>query len=141
MRTVLDSYALIAFFLDEPAAGDVERLLRDGDAAITSVNFAEVLDRLVRGQSMPRESVQSTLASLLEARVERVDVDFRLASAAALLRATHYHRTQRPLSLADCICLAAARRGDRVATADGPMLEAAQAEGVATVPLTRHPPA
>jgi len=135
VRTVLDAYALIAFLLDEPAAGDVERLLRDGDAAITSINFAEVLDRLIRGRSMPREAVQSTLASVLEARVERIDVDLRLASAAAFLRATHYDRAQRPLSLADCVCLAAARRGDRVATADGPILETAHAEGIATVPL------
>ena len=135
MTTVLDAYALIAFVLDEPAAADVERLLRDGEAAITSVNFAEALDRLVRGQNMPWDPVHSTLASVLEARVERIDVDFRLASAGALLRATHYHRTRRPLSLADCICLAAARRGDRVATADGPMLQTAQAEGISTVPL------
>ena len=57
--------------------------------------------------------------------------------AAASLRATatHYHGARRPLSLADCICLAAARRGDRVATADGPMLETAEIEGIATVPL------
>jgi PIN domain nuclease of toxin-antitoxin system len=135
MRTVLDAYAVIAFVLDEPAAGEVERLLRGGDAAITSVNFAEVLDRLIRGRQMPREAVESTLAAVLEARVERIDVDFRLASAAALLRVTHYHRTQRPLSLGDCICLAAPRRGDRVATSDRPMLEAAETEGIATVPL------
>ena len=135
MRTVLDAYALIAFLLDEPAAGDVERILRDGDAAVTSVNFAEVLDRLIRGRNMPRDAVQATLASVLEARVERIDADFRLAGAAALLRASHYHRTQRPLSLADCLCLAAARRGDQVATADGPMLETAAEEGIATIPL------
>lgn len=135
MRTVLDAYALVAFLLDEPAAGDVERLLRDGDSAITSINFAEVLDHLFRSPSMPRDLVHSTLTSVLEARVERIDVDFRLASAAASLRATHYHRTQRPLSLADCVCLAAARRGDRVATADVPMLETAHAEGIATLPL------
>jgi PIN domain nuclease of toxin-antitoxin system len=135
VRTVLDAYAMIGFVLDEPAAGEVERLLRDGDAAITSVNYAEALDRLVRGQNMPWDTVESTLASVLEARVERIDVDFRLATAAALLRATHYHRTECPLSLADCVCLAAARRGDRVATADRPMLETARQEGIATVPL------
>jgi PIN domain nuclease of toxin-antitoxin system len=134
VRTVLDAYALIAFVLDEPAANDVERLLRGGDGAMTSVNFAEALDRLVR-RGMPRDVVQPTLTSLLDARVERIDVDFRLASVAALLRATHYDRAQRPLSLADCICLAAARRGDRVATADGPMLETAGIAGIATVSL------
>jgi PIN domain nuclease of toxin-antitoxin system len=135
VTTVLDAYALIAFLLDEPAAPDVERLLRAGDTAITSINYGEALDRLVRGRNMPPELVRPTLASLLEARVEQIDVDFRLASAATLLRAAHYHRTQRPLSLADCICLTAARRGDRVATADAPMLETADAEGIATVPL------
>jgi PIN domain nuclease of toxin-antitoxin system len=139
VRTILDAYALIAFLLDEPAAAGVERLLRDGDSAMTSLSFGEALDRLVRGRNMPAEAVQSTLASVLEARVERIDVDFRLATAAGLLRATHYHRTQRPLSLADCVCLAAARRGDRVATADGPMLETAEAEGIATVPLASPP--
>ena len=135
MRTIIDAYALIAFLLDEPAADAVERLLRDGDAAITSVSFTEAHDRLIRGQDMPREAVESTLASVLEAGVERIDVDFRLVSAATLLRAKHYHRTQRPLSLADCVCLAAAQTGDRVATADGPMLEAAESEGIATLAL------
>jgi PIN domain nuclease of toxin-antitoxin system len=135
VTVVLDAYALIAFVLDEPAAESVERLIRDGDAALTSVNYGEALDRLIRGEEMPRDAVEATLEPMVEASVARIDVGFALTRAAALLRATHYHRTRSPLSLAECICLAAAQRGGRVATADAPMLDAARAEGIATVPL------
>jgi ribonuclease VapC len=134
LRTILDAYALIAFLVDEPAAPEVERLLRSR-AAITSVNFAEVLDRLVRGRGLPGDAVQATLTPLLDERLERIEVDFPLAVTAARLRADHYHRTQRPLSLADCICLAAAGPGDAVATADRPMLDTATAAGIETVTL------
>jgi PIN domain nuclease of toxin-antitoxin system len=135
VTVVLDAYALIAFVLDEPAADAVEGLLRAGDAAATSVNYGEALDRLVRGAGMPSEAVEEALSTLLAAGVARIDVDFGLARTAALLRATHYDRTKRPLSFADCICLAAAGRGERVATADQPMLETARAEGIPTVAL------
>ena len=134
MRTILDAYALIAFLVDEPAAPEVERLLRSR-AAITSVNFAEVLDRLVRGHGLPEDAVHATLTPLLDERLERIDVDFPLAVGAARLRAEHYHRSQRPLSLADCVCLAAAGPGDAVATADGSMLDTATAAGIKTVQL------
>jgi PIN domain nuclease of toxin-antitoxin system len=134
VRTVLDAYALIAFVLDEPAAPDVEALLRRGPTGLTSVNYAEVLDRLVRGRGMPHGEVTSVIGPLLDERVERIDTDFRLASAAGLLRARHYHRVRCPLSLADCVCLAAAV-GGRLATADGSMLRTAGVEGIETVPL------
>jgi PIN domain nuclease of toxin-antitoxin system len=134
VRTVLDAYALIAFVLDEPAAPDVEALLRRGPTGLTSVNYAEVLDRLVRGRGMPHGEVTSVIGPLLDERVERIDTDFRLASAAGLLRARHYHRVRCPLSLPDCVCLAAAL-GGRLATADGSMLRTAGVEGIETVPL------
>jgi PIN domain nuclease of toxin-antitoxin system len=135
VRTVLDAYALIAFVLDEPAAPDVEALLRRGPTGLTSVNYAEVLDRLVRGRGMPHGEVTSVIGPLLDERVERIDTDFRLASAAGLLRARHYHRVRCPLSLADCVCLAAALGGGRLATADESMLRTADAEGIETFPL------
>jgi len=135
VKIVLDAYALIAFLLDEPAAGDVEQLLHRQPAAITSINYAEVLDRLVRGQGMPRDAVTAAVAPLLGERLERIDVDFRIAGTAASLRARHYHRTACPLSLADCVCLAAAHDGGHVATADEPMLRTARAEGIPVVPL------
>jgi PIN domain nuclease of toxin-antitoxin system len=138
VRTVLDAYALIAFLVDEPAAPQVEDLLRHRRAAITSVNYAEALDRLVRGHGVPEHAVSAAMAPLLDDGLDEIDVDFRLARSAARLRSTHYHRTRCPLSLADCVCLAAVADGDVLATADTPTLDVADAERIETI---RLPPA
>ena len=137
MTTVLDAYALIALRLDEPAAEEVERILRSGDAAVTSVNYGEALDRLVRGRRIPEPRVRAAFEPLLDSSLRRIDVRFPLVEAAVRLRAKHYHRERRPLSLADCICIAAAGPDGAVATADEAMLAVAEAEGVGTAPLDR----
>jgi hypothetical protein len=49
-----DAFALLAPLGEEPAADNVEALLRRGDAAITAVNLAEALDVLQRVQGIPR---------------------------------------------------------------------------------------
>src|SRR4051794_34736787 len=46
--TILDAYAVIAFLRDEPAADEVRPLLDNGDARLTTVGVAEVLDHLLR---------------------------------------------------------------------------------------------
>jgi PIN domain nuclease of toxin-antitoxin system len=135
VTTVLDAYALIALTLDEPAAGGVVRILREGDAAVTSVNYGEALDRLIRAQGMPESRVRDALEPLLEGTLARIDVTFGLVDNAVRLRAAHYHRERSPLSLADCICLAAVKPAGAVATADEAMLVAAKSEGIATVAL------
>jgi PIN domain nuclease of toxin-antitoxin system len=38
--TLLDAYALVAFLANEPAADEVEALLRAGDTGVTVGNFA-----------------------------------------------------------------------------------------------------
>jgi PIN domain nuclease of toxin-antitoxin system len=55
----LDSYALIAYLRDEPAAEEVERLLREG-AAMSAVAVAEVVDHLarLRGRRIDEVEVQ-----------------------------------------------------------------------------------
>jgi predicted nucleic acid-binding protein len=137
VSTVLDAYALIALLLDEPAAEDVERILRAGDAAVTSVNYGEGLDRLVRARRMPEPRVRAAFEPLLDASLRRIDVGFPVVETAVRLRAKHYHRERRPLSLADCICVAAAGSDGKVATADEAMLAVAKAVAVGTVPLDR----
>jgi PIN domain nuclease of toxin-antitoxin system len=137
VTTVLDAYALIALRLDEPAAEEVERILRGGDAAVTSVNYGEALDRLVRGRRIPEPRVRAGFEPLLDSSLRRIAVGFPLAESAARLRAKHYHRERQPLSLADYICIAAAGSDGAVATADETMLAVAEAEGVGTVPLDR----
>jgi PIN domain nuclease of toxin-antitoxin system len=135
VSTVLDAYALIALRLDEPAAEDVERILRSGDAAITSVNYGEALDRLVRARGLPEPRVRAVFEALLDTSLRRIDVGFLVVETAVRLRAKHYHRERRPLSLADCICVASAGSDGAVATADEAMLAMAEAEGIRTVPL------
>jgi hypothetical protein len=54
---------------------------------------------------------------------------------AVRLRAKHYHRARRPLSLADCICVAATGSDGAVATADEAMLAMAEAEGIRSIAL------
>lgn len=136
MIAVLDAYALIALTLDEPAAEEVARLLTTGDVAVTSLNYGEVLDQLVRARRVPEPRVRAVLEPLLDAPLARVDVGFGLVGRAVRLRAAHYHRERSRLSLADCVCLAAADGASgAVATADGAMLAAAESEGIATVAL------
>jgi predicted nucleic acid-binding protein len=135
VSTVLDAYALIALRLDEPAAEEVERILRGGDAAVTSVNYGEALDRLVRARRIPEPRVRAAFEPLLDSSLRRIDVGFGLVETAVRLRAKHYHRERRPLSLADCICIASAGSDGAVATADEAMLAVAEAEGIRSVAL------
>jgi predicted nucleic acid-binding protein len=135
VTTVLDAYALIALRLDEPVAEEVERILRGGDAAVTSINYGEALDWLVRGRRIPEPRVRAAFEPLLDTSLRRIDVGFPLVETATRLRAKHYHRERRPLSLADCICVAAAGSDGAVATADEAMLAMAEAEGIRSVAL------
>ncbi|HEV2973418.1 MAG TPA: PIN domain-containing protein [Solirubrobacteraceae bacterium] len=137
MSVLLDAYALIALLAEEPAADQVEALLRRGDAAITAVNLAEALDVLQRVEGIPRERLESVTMPLVSERIALVMIDERIARDAADIRARRYHRTRAPLSLADCILLAATGDSDSLATADGPLIRVAAAENVRVHALPR----
>ncbi|MGH2903881.1 MAG: PIN domain-containing protein [Solirubrobacteraceae bacterium] len=137
MSVLLDAFALIALLAEEPAADEVERLLRRGEAAITAVNLAEALDVLQRVQGIPRERLQTITTPLVAERMTLVPIDERIARDAAEIRARHYHRTRAPVSLADCILLAATGDTDELATADGPLIRIAEAEGTKVRALPR----
>lgn len=129
---VLDSFAVIALLTGEPAAPEVRGLL--GDARLTSTGVAEVLDRLVRVHGQSEEEVALDLAEL--ELLDGLPVDAVDGLGAGLLRAHHYHRTRRAVSLADCVVGQVARRtGAAVATADPHLLELCAAEGIPTIPL------
>ena len=132
---LLDAFALIALAADEPAAADVELLLHRGQAATTAIGLAEAIDVLERRHAQSADILRAGLGPLLDAFVRVVSVDEALAWRAAALRARHYDRRTRPLSLADCVLLAAAGPDDAVATGDRPLMDAAQAEGIAVIPL------
>jgi PIN domain nuclease of toxin-antitoxin system len=130
VSVLLDAFALIALLADEPAADEVEALLRSGEAAMTAVNLAEALDVLQRVEGIPRERLQAITAPLVGERMKLLPIDERIARDAADIRARRYHRTRASLSLADCILLAATGESDTLATADAPLIRVAEAENV-----------
>lgn len=134
MGTVLDAFALIAYFDDEPAAPDVEALLARGDAVISAVNLAEAAERKLRLSSVTLPEFQEVTRSLPLGVIRFVDEH---AWRAATLRARYYDRRDSAVSLADCCLVAVATPADRVATADPAVLAMAEAEGIGTVALPR----
>jgi predicted nucleic acid-binding protein len=137
VSVLLDAFALIALLADEPAADEVEALLRRGDVAITAVNLAEALDVLQRVGGIPLDRLEAITGGLVGERIRLVPIDEPIARAAADIRARRYHRTRAPISLADCILLAATTDTDELATADAPLIRVAAAEGVRVRSLPR----
>ena len=104
---ILDAYAVLALLKGEPAAAQVGDLLRDQQARLTTVGLAEVIDHLVRRCEADEDEAVLDLAQLGLNDALPVSVD--IAVRAGLLRARHYHRRDRAVSLADCIAAAAAK--------------------------------
>lgn len=133
MTTVLDAYAVLALLKGEPAAVQVADLLTSDLALLPATGAAEVVDHLVRLVGVDEEVAMLDLAQL---GLDPVAIDGRCATAAGALRAGHYHRTRRPVSLADCIAAQLAKNlGVALASADPPLLELCVAESIPVVPL------
>lgn len=133
--TFLDAYALIAFLVGGPAASQVRGLLREGDAALATANLAEALDVSKRVYGLAIERAMAVLDPLFGQPLVAMPLDLDVARRAAEIRSAHYHRSSRPISLADAILVASAGATGRIATADPDVLAVARAEGLETVPL------
>jgi predicted nucleic acid-binding protein len=135
--TLLDAYALIALAANEPAAGDVERILRRGQASIVVLNLAEAIDVCRRRHGLGSAEIRDVIEPLfLERSLTTVVSEERHAWDAAELRTTHYDRKTRALSMADCLLLAHAGQEDaEIATADRSLAAVARVEGVTVVAL------
>lgn len=108
-RIVLDSSAILAHILKEPGGERVGALLDALDrgetveAALSSVNWCEVLTRLNRdNQAMAAQDLAALLAGIEFVPFAREEAD----------RAAEYAQSNRSLSLGDraCLALASARR-------------------------------
>ena len=109
---VLDASALIALIKDEPGAEVVSREAASNDATISSVNYAEALQKAAR-VGVPAEQVDIALESLGITVSPFGRLDARLAAS--------FFRHGSNLSLADRVCLALARSLSSPAyTADRP---------------------
>lgn len=132
---VLDSYAVLAALLGEPAAAEVAALLRgDEPSTLTTLGVAEIVDRLVRGTGVDPDEAALDLAELGLADPD--PLTSTVALRAGLLRARRYHRTRCAVSLADCVAVEVARERDgRLATSDAHLLGVCAVEGVGVLPL------
>jgi PIN domain nuclease of toxin-antitoxin system len=132
---ILDAYAVLALLKGEAAAPAVRRLVdAEHKPTLTATGVAEILDHLVRLEGASDEDAVLDLAQL--GLTDPTPVDVTLAIRAGLLRARHYHRTTRAVSLADCIAAEAARASaTALATSDGPLLDLCHDEGIDVIVL------
>jgi uncharacterized protein with PIN domain len=125
--TLLDAYALVALVADEPAADQVEGILRDGDARVVVVNLAEAVDVCSRVRNLSIEEVRAAVEPLILGNVLSLAVsDEPQAWLAAEIRSEHYDRKSAALSMADCFLLAhGVTDGGPIATSDPPLASVA----------------
>ena len=132
---VLDAYALEAYLNNEVLAADVvEPLILSGQQVlITGVNLAETLDRVIRVNGTNREELENDLIGL---GLTVSGVDAPMAFDAASLRAQHYQRNRRAVSIADCCAAALALDRDApLVTSDPALLALIHEEGGRSVAL------
>jgi PIN domain nuclease of toxin-antitoxin system len=115
----------------------VDALLRTPPGCVLiAINAAEVVDVLVRYRARDPEEVAERLDWLAAGGLDTIPVDDHMARQAGILRARHYHRSRCPVSISDCVALAAAMVLSRpVATSDPAMADVASREGIGLVPL------
>src|SRR5229473_1415259 len=105
---VLDSWALIAFFEDEPAAEQVESLLLKAEAGthkllLCVVNWGEIYYNTMREVSQEAAEQQARAIAALPIDIVGVGDDLTLARQAAIYKATH------KMAYADCFAAALAK--------------------------------
>jgi predicted nucleic acid-binding protein len=135
--TFLDACALIAVIHGEPAMKQVLAILREGSAAMTSTNVAEVFDVVARKGRIGYTRIADVVEPLFEGPLALVPVDLGLARRAAEVRTEYYHRKRHALSLADATLLAAPRPSDKIASSDSDVLAIAAELGIETIALPR----
>jgi PIN domain nuclease of toxin-antitoxin system len=136
--TVLDTQAIVAALIAEPAMSEVSRILHDRDSIpmVSAITVAETMDVLVRGRHQRVEACDAQLQLLYAGGLEVVPVDEEIGRLAGLLRARHWNGDRRPVSMVDCTVLATGMIAQEpIATADAALIGAARAEGHPVVVL------
>jgi ribonuclease VapC len=103
---ILDSWALMALFNNEPAADAVEKILEQATAdrhklLMSVVNWGEIYYSVLRGAST--EMAEQKAKEIAAMPVEIVPADLHLTHQAAIFKATH------KMSYADCFGAALAK--------------------------------
>jgi predicted nucleic acid-binding protein len=89
---VLDSWALLAFFEDEPAAEEVEKLLAKADQGthrllLSVVNWGEVYHTTMRKASQEAAERKAREMAILPIELVPVEADLHLVRQAAIYKA------------------------------------------------------
>ncbi len=89
---VLDSWALMAFYNDEPAADAVEELLLQGadgrhQLYMSVINWAEIYTAYARGDSAEAAEAKAREMATLSIEIVGVGGDLKLARQAAIYKA------------------------------------------------------
>jgi predicted nucleic acid-binding protein len=124
---VLDSWALIAFFEDEPAAGQVEKLLAQAAAEkhrllLSAVNWGEIYYNTMREVSQEAAEQKARDIAALPIEIVGVGEDLALARQAAIYKATH------KLAYADCFAAALAKLNNAELLTGDPEFEQVEKE-------------
>lgn len=135
--TYVDAYGLVALLANEPAAAQVERLLRSDQCGVAAVNLAEAVDVTARVHLQTLDDIRAAVEPLILGNAIALAVSHEAEVwLAAEIRIAHYSRRERPLSMADCLLLAHAELAhDAIATSDPAVASVARARGLGIVPL------
>ena len=124
---VLDSWALIAFFEDEPAASDVENLLQQAadekhKLLMSVVSWGEVYYNTMREVSQAAAEQTAQEIAALPIDIIGVDDDLVLARQAAIFKAKHR------MAYADCFAAALAKQKNAELVTGDPEFRAVEKE-------------
>lgn len=138
---VFDASCIVGLLRGEPGQSDAVAALTH-ECVMNVLNRAEVIDRIARRGA----SADDVAADLDTLGIEFVALDIDTADRAAALRAQHYHRSESPLSMADCVALATALTTNAtLATSDTDLAAIGRANGCEILPFANsagiYPPA
>jgi predicted nucleic acid-binding protein len=124
---VLDSWALLAFFEDEPAAEEVEQLLHQAAGQkhkllLSVVNWGEIFYSTMRAVSQQAAEEKAGEIAALPIAIVGLGEDLNLTRQAAIYKAT------RKMSYADCFAAALAKSRNAELVTGDPEFKAVEKE-------------
>jgi len=116
-KYVMDSFAMIAFFEDEPGAERVALILksimaRKAKAYMSVINWGEIYYNILREQGV--ETAEKVIGQLKQYPIEIVDADQKLTYEAAKLKGSY------KIAYADCFAAALSYRLNAVVVTGDP---------------------
>lgn len=132
---MLDAGPVVSVLVKDAAGPMIATELDGREREVSVVNVGEVLDVLTRVHRVSERDAADAVRRYLDEGARPVPATLELAERAALVRARHYHRRDRDVSLADCFAIATALPDGEIATSDAAVVRVARAEGLPVLAL------